>query len=54
MQAIVLADAAAELVDLGDTKTALRRYLASMRYYPGRAGSWHAVGSLLLRRIRGT
>ena len=54
MQALVLADAGAELVDLGDTKAALRRYLASMRYHPGRAGSWHAVGSLLLRRIRGT
>jgi GT2 family glycosyltransferase len=53
MHASVLADSAGEYLLAGNSKMALRRYLASVRQEPARRDRWRAVASLTLKRLSG-
>ena len=53
MQAMILADAAGEYIHAGNTRMALRRYLASVRRWPMSPGRWRAVASLTIKRLTG-
>jgi glycosyltransferase involved in cell wall biosynthesis len=53
MQALILADAAGEYIQAGNTRMALRRYAASVRRWPMSRVRWRAVASLAIRRLIG-
>ena len=53
MQALILADAAGEYIHAGNTRMALRRYVASVRRWPMSLDRWRAVASLAIRRLIG-
>ena len=53
MQALILADAAGEYIQAGNTRRALRRYAASVRRWPMSLIRWRAVASLAIRRLIG-
>jgi glycosyltransferase involved in cell wall biosynthesis len=53
MHALILADAAGEYIQAGNTRMALRRYAASVRRWPMSLGRWRAVASLAIRRLTG-
>jgi glycosyltransferase involved in cell wall biosynthesis len=53
MHALILADAAGEYIQAGNTRMALRRYAASVRRWPMSPARWRAVASLAIRRLIG-
>ncbi len=53
MRALVLADVGGECIDAGDPKTALRKYLASLRQWPFDASRWGTAGRLAVKRLIG-
>jgi glycosyltransferase involved in cell wall biosynthesis len=53
MQALIYADCGGEHVEAGQTKQALARYLASLRFWPLQPSTWRAVVGLSLKRLRG-
>jgi hypothetical protein len=51
MRALLLADVGGEYAVQGDTESALRKYLASLRHWPYDAARWRAAASLLAKRL---